>query len=135
MANKLEERVRLNMLAFRKRKQLSQKKFSEALGWGYHILPDLETGKVKWSLIRIDQVCDQFEVPPDYFIMGEEVYEEKTGLLRLLYKMEPEKRKTLRQLIYDFQISDYKVIAEILKFARRFILTGRRSSKNKEKNR
>lgn len=132
MANKLEERVRLNMLAFRKRKGLSQKKFSEALGWGYHVLPDLEIGKVKWSLLRIDQVCDQFEVPPDYFLMGDEVFEEKTGLLRLLYNMEPEKRSILRQLIHDFQINDYKIIAEILQFVRRFFKIVQKSARKGE---
>ena len=55
--------------------------------------------------------------------MGDEVAEEKTGMLRLLYTMEPEKRKSLRRIISEWQITDYKVIEEILKFARRFFFS------------
>ena len=55
--------------------------------------------------------------------------EEKTGMLRMLYTMEPETRKSLRRIIYDWNITDYKVIEEILKFARRFFLAGRHSAK------
>jgi len=65
----------------------------------------------------------QVKGPPD------EVAEEKTGMLRMLYTMEPEKRKSLRRIIYDWNITDYKVIEEILKFARRFFLAGRHSAK------
>ena len=125
----LEERVRLNMLTYRKRKGMSQKEFCKALGWGYHILPDLESGKVKWSLARVNQVSKYFQCPPDYFLMGDEVAEEKTGMLRLLYNLEPEQRKSLRTIIYEWGITDYKVIGEILKFARRFFLAGRQSAK------
>jgi hypothetical protein len=96
---------------------------------GVHILPDLESGKVKWSLARVNQVSEYFQCPPDYFLMGEEVEEEKTGLLRLLYNLEPEQRKSLRTIIYEWGITDYKVIGEILKFARRFFLAGRHSAK------
>ena len=97
VVDELEERVRLNMLTYRKRKGMSQKEFCEALGWGYHILPDLESGKVKWSLARINQVSKYFQCPPDFFLMGDEVAEEKTGMLRMLYTMEPEKRKFARR--------------------------------------
>ncbi|HNU01213.1 MAG TPA: helix-turn-helix transcriptional regulator [Acidobacteriota bacterium] len=127
--DELEERVRLNLRTFRKRKGMSQKEFCEALGWGYHILPDLESGKVKWSLARVNQVSKYFQCPPDYFLMGDEVAEEKTGMLRMLYTMEPEKRKSLRRIIYDWNMTDYKVIEEILKFARRFFQAGRYSVK------
>jgi len=82
---------------------------------GVHILPDLESGKVKWSLARVNQVSEYFQCPPDYFLMGEEV--------------EPEQRKSLRTIIYEWGITDYKVIGEILKFARRFFLAGRHSAK------
>ncbi len=135
VVDELEERVRLNMLTYQKRKGMSQKEFCEALGWGYHILPDLESGKVKWSLARINQVSKYFQCPPDFFLMGDEVAEEKTGMLRMLYTMEPEKRKSLRRIIYDWNITDYKVIEEILKFARRFFLAGQRSTSINKKNR
>ncbi len=128
VVDELEERVRLNMLTYRKRKGMSQKEFCESLGWGYHILPDLESGKVKWSLARINQVSKYFQCPPDFFLMGDEVAEEKTGMLRMLYTLEPEKRKSLRKIIYEWDITDYKVIEEILKFARRFFLAGRKSA-------
>jgi len=39
---------------------------------------------VKWSLARINQVSKFFQCPPDYFLMGDEVAEEKTGMLRML---------------------------------------------------
>ena len=61
-----------------------QKECCEALSWGNHILPDLESGKVLWSLARINQVSKFFQCPPDYFLMGDEVAEEKTGMLRML---------------------------------------------------
>jgi hypothetical protein len=61
-----------------------------------------------------------FQCPPDYFLMGDEVTEEKTGMLRMLYTMEPEKRKSSLRIIYDWNITDHKVIEEILKIARRF---------------
>jgi len=35
----------------------------------------------------------------------------------------------LRRIIYDWNITDYKVIEEILKFARRFFQAGRHSAK------
>ncbi len=73
----------------------SRRNAARPLGWGYHILPDLESGKVKWSLARVNQVSKYFQCPPDYFLMGDEVAEEKTGMLRMLYTMEPEKRKSL----------------------------------------
>ncbi len=128
VVDELEERVRLNMLTYRKRKGKSQKEFCEALGWGYHILPDLESGKVKWSLARINQVSKYFQCPPDFFLMGDEVAEEKTGMLRMLYSLEPDKRKSLRKIIYEWDITDYKVIEEILKFARRFFKAGQKSA-------
>lgn len=127
MIDDLEEQVRLNMIAFRKGKKLRQKQFCDALGWGYHILPDLESGKTKWSLARIGQVCRVFQVPPDFFIMGEEIYEEKTGILRVLHQLEPEKRRALHRLIRQWRITDYRVLEQVLTFARRFYNAGRRS--------
>ncbi|HOB54061.1 MAG TPA: hypothetical protein PKG76_15225 [Acidobacteriota bacterium] len=61
--------------------------------------------------------------------------EEKTGMLRLLDTMEPKKRKSLRRIISESQITDYKVIEDILKFARRFFLAGRKSSENDSSSR
>ncbi|MBN2432682.1 MAG: helix-turn-helix transcriptional regulator [Acidobacteria bacterium] len=125
----LEERVRVNMRNFRKRRKLSQKQFCDALGWGYHILPDLESGKTKWSLARIDQVSQHFEIPPDFFLMGEDIMQEHTGILRLLYRLEPEKRRSLRKILREWEVTDIRVIEEILKFARRFFQAGRRGTK------
>ncbi len=37
---------------------------------GYHIPANLESGKVKWSLARVNQVSKYFNCPPDYFYDG-----------------------------------------------------------------
>lgn len=45
---------------------------------------------------RINHASNFFQYPPDFFLMDDVVAEEKTGMLRLLYSMEPEKRRSLR---------------------------------------
>ncbi len=115
----LEERVRLNLRDFRKERDLTQKEFSEALGWPHHLLPDLESGKVKWSLDRLEQVCRYFQVSPDFFLMGPAVHAEKVEFLKLLEAMDPRKRQLLGMAVREMGIDDPRILEDILRMARR----------------
>lgn len=115
----LEEQVRLILLDFRKGRRLTQRQFSQALGWPGHLLPDLESGRVKWSLARLHEISRHFEVSPDYFLMGPEIHAEKVEFLRLLEELEPRKRRLLGQFVRELGIDDPRILADVLRMARR----------------
>lgn len=122
----LEERVRLALRQFRTDRCLTQKEFSEALGWPGHLLPDLEIGKVKWSLDRLGQVCRHFQVSPDFFVMGPAVHAEKAEFLKLLEAIGPRKRRLLGMAVRKLGIDDPLMLEEFLRMARRISSPGAR---------
>jgi len=58
-----------------------------------------------------------FQCPPDYFLMGTSD-REKTGMLRMLYTMEPEKRKSSLRIILRLEHHRPQGHRGILKFPR-----------------
>ena len=59
----LKEKVRAAMIAYRKRRGLSQQEFAERLGWTKQHVSNLETGRAGWGLEALEKVCQVFTVP------------------------------------------------------------------------
>ena len=124
----LSETVRNSMIEFRKKRNLRQKGFAETLGWGLHVIADLETGKTSWSLDKIEAVCQRFQVMPDYFLVHEPGFEGQTGYHRMMLDMEPECRMALRQLIKSWRITDIELIRALIDATQRLLYATRKKA-------
>jgi len=65
----LKEKVRAAMIAYRKRRGLSQQEFAERLGWTKQHVSNLETGRAGWGLEALEKVCQVFTVPVEDFLL------------------------------------------------------------------
>ena len=88
LGSAMAERVRINMIAFRKRRNLRQEDFAAKCGWGTHVVHRLETGISVWNIEKIERVSEAFGVPFSYFTLPFTGFEEDTALLRILRSLE-----------------------------------------------
>jgi len=109
----LKEKVRAAMIAYRKRRSLSQQEFAERLGWTKQHVSNLETGRAGWSLEALEKVCQVFTVPVEYFLTYNDEtgnYDERTGILRKVDQMSPAKRVFASEIVEQIgQVSDDNV--------------------------
>ena len=88
MMTDLAERVRANIVAFRKRRGLRQDDFAARCGWGRHIIARLEAGECAWSLAKLQRISQVFNIPATYFLLPLTGFEEDTSLIRFLRVLE-----------------------------------------------
>ena len=84
----LSDRVRLNMIFFRKRHGLRQEGFAARLGWGKHIIVRLENGYTPWSVDKIYKVSEVYGIPPAYFFLPINGYKEEATIINILRAIE-----------------------------------------------
>lgn len=84
----MAERIRVNMIAFRKRHDLRQEDFASMCGWGTHVVHRLETGISTWNVEKVEKVAEVFNIPFCYFTLPFTGFEEDTSLIRVLRSLE-----------------------------------------------
>lgn len=84
----LSDRVRQHMTCLRKRRDLRQEDFAAMLGWGKHVIARLENGYTPWSVDKIYKVAEVFNIPPAYFFLPMNGYNENTNAINVIRAIE-----------------------------------------------